>query len=101
MSMGNMNNWSDRIPLGILIGVAILIALAGWNVYETRRQRIELNDQMAQLARAINTRPAANPTPQRPSGPDPAKVYTVKTDGAPSKGPKSAPITIVEISEFQ
>ena len=102
MANGNMNKWSERIPLGIFIGVVILIALAGLNVYQTRQQRIEMNDQMTQLAKAINTRPATNPpAPARPAGPDPEKVYTVKTEGAPFAGSRSAPITIVEISEFQ
>src|SRR6266852_1634757 len=101
MANGNMNNWSEKIPLGILIGVTVLIALAGLNVYETRQQRIEMNDRMTQLATAINSRPAApNPVqPARPSGPDPEKVYTVKTEGAPFEGSKSAPIQIVEISD--
>src|SRR5687767_11462215 len=97
-----MNNWSEKIPLGILIGVVILIVLTGLNAYETRRQRIELNDQMTQLAKAINSRPATSPAqPSRPTGPDPEKVYTVKTDAAPIEGSRSAPIQIVEISEFQ
>ena len=96
-----MNKWSERVPLGILIGVVILIALAGLNVYETRRQRIELNDQIAQLAKVINTRPANPAQPPRPSGPDPDKVYTVKLDGVPIAGSRSAPIQIVEISDFQ
>ena|SRR2546425_11486213 len=102
MANGNTNNWSERIPLGILIGVAILIALAGLNVYETRQQRIEISDRMTQLATAINARPAANPAaPARPSGLDPDRVYTVKTEGAPIEGSKSAPVQIVEISDFQ
>jgi hypothetical protein len=54
---------------------------------------------MAQLASSINTKPAA-PAP-RPTGPDPDKVYTVKTEGAPFVGPGDAPITIAEFSEFQ
>lgn len=100
--MPNGINNSDKIRLGILIGVVLLIALASLNVYETRRQRIELNDQMTQLAKAINTRPATNPAqPPRPSGPDPDKVYTLKTDTAPIEGSRSAPIQIIEISDFQ
>lgn len=92
---------SERTRLGILVGIAVLIAIAGMNLYETRQQRRELNDRMTQLAAAINSRPSGPAAPARPSGPDPEKVYTVKTEGAPFKGAKGAPITIVEISEFQ
>jgi protein-disulfide isomerase len=88
------------VRIAILVGVAALVVLTGMNVYQTRQQRAELNDRMAQLVTALNTKPAAVP-PQRPTGPDPDKVYTVKTEGAPFKGPSGAPITIAEFSEFQ
>jgi len=91
---------SDIIRLGTLIGIAVLIAIAGMNLYETRQQRKDLNERITQLAAAINSKPSGN-SPARPSGPDPERVYTIKTDSAPSDGLKSAPITIVEISEFQ
>ena len=48
---------------------------------------------------------AAKPQPpsqaKRIEAPDPDKVYTVKTDGAPLRGPSSAPITIAAFSDFQ
>ena len=88
------------IRVAILVGVAALVVLTGMNLYETHQQRAELNGKMAQLVTALNTKPAA-PPPQRPSGPDPDKVYTVKTDGAPFLGPNQAPITIAEFSDFQ
>jgi protein-disulfide isomerase len=84
----------------ILGGMAVLILITGMSLYETRRQRTELNDRMAQLIAAVNTKPAS-PAQQRPQGPDPDKVYVVKTDGSPSVGPKGAPITIAEFSDFQ
>jgi protein-disulfide isomerase len=95
MTNDNVNNWSERIPLAILIGMVILIALTALNVYETRRQRIEFNDRIVQLG-SLMIRP-----PTRPSGPDPDKIYTVKTESAPIEGSRSAPVQIVEISDFQ
>ena len=86
--------------VAILVGVAALVVLTGMNVYQTRQQRTELNERMTQLAAALTTKPTT-PAPPRPTGPDPDKVYTVKTEGAPFQGPSAAPVTIAEFSEFQ
>jgi len=40
------------------------------------------------------------PAPQRPQGPDPAKVYAVGVAGAPSVGPATAPLTVVMAYEY-
>src|SRR5438132_11385658 len=91
----------ERVLLAILIGIAVLIAIAGVNLYETRQQRAELNDHLTPLQPAIHSRPANPAAPARLSGPDPNKVYAVNTEDAPFEGPKSAAITIVEFSDFQ
>jgi len=92
---------SLRVLLAILIGVAVLIAIASVNLYETRRERAELNDHLTQLVTAMNSRPAYPAAPTHSSGPDPGKVYSVNTEGAPFEGLKSAPIKVVEFSDFQ
>jgi protein-disulfide isomerase len=101
MANDNSDKTSERILLAILIGIAVLIAIAGVNLYEIRQQRTELKDHLMQLVTAIQSRPANPAAPARLSGPDPNKVYTVNTEGAPFEGPKSAAITIVEFSDFQ
>jgi hypothetical protein len=92
-------SYEALIPVAILVGIVALVIIAGMNLYETRRQRTELNERIAQLVTTAGTKPT--PAPPRQTGPDPEKVYTVKTDGAPFKGPSGAPITIAEFSEFQ
>lgn len=88
-----------------LAGVAILIGITGTDWYESRQQRTSLNERLTQLETrmtALSTKMDSGARAQaRQSGPDPNKVYAVKTDGSPFFGPKSAPVTIVEFSDFQ
>jgi len=49
----------------------------------------------AALAKAASTAPPAPPAP------DMNKVFDIDITGAPIKGPKTAPVTIVEFSDYQ
>jgi hypothetical protein len=92
------------VRLATLTGVAVLIFMGYMDWDETRRLQRGLNERLNQIETRLTQLSAkvdagARPAAQR--GPDPNRVYTVKTDGAPYKGPKNAAVTIAEFSDFQ
>ncbi len=101
---GSPPSRGNQGPL-VLAGVAILLVLGGFSLAEVKGLRKELGEKVAllenkiaDLQRKVEAAPKAQ-APQR--GPDPNRVYTVKTDGAPTKGNPAAPVTIAEFSDFQ
>jgi hypothetical protein len=81
----------------ILFGYLTLLEMRGIHgVLNTRLDQIDT--RLAQLSTKIEQ---AGTRPVERSGPDPNRVYAIKTDGAPFKGPAAAPITIAEFSDFQ
>ncbi len=61
----------------------------------------QLDTRLGQLDARIDQVAKAAPARNQRRGPDPNKVYPIKTAGAPAKGPASAPVTIAEFSDFQ
>ena len=83
-----------------LAGVGVLILLGYLNWQETRAVQKSLDDRLEKVETRLADLAKARPAAAR-QGPDPDRVYSVKTDGAPIKGPAGAPVTIAELSDFQ
>ena len=59
----------------------------------------DIDQRISQLQTQVANVAKAKPAPQQ--GPDPNKVYPIKTDGGPTKGNPTAPIVIAEFSDYQ
>lgn len=90
----------------LLVGVGLLIALGGFSLAEVRSLKKDLGEKIAALdtkVASLQTKVDAVAKGAQPArrGPDPDKVYTVRTEGSPAKGPATAPVVIAEFSDFQ
>ncbi len=93
---------SQTLRLATLGGVValLMISFSNWREIDQIQtsldsKLVQLQTQLAQVSTKVDnvsTRAAAAPAPAR-RGPDPNRVYQIKTAGAPFKGPVSAPIT--------
>lgn len=94
-------------PLGLatLGGVVVLlmISFSNWRVIDRIQSSMDtklgqIETRIAQVSEKVDKVSTAQPARR---GPDPNRVYKVKTAGAPAKGPADAPITVAEFSDFQ
>ena len=90
-----------------LTGIAVLVILAfmTWDQMRQLQSRLDdrlpqIENRLAQLSTKVDQVASRAPAGGS-SGLDPNRIYTVKMDGAPVRGPKSAPVTIAEFSDFQ
>lgn len=97
---------ADPLALITVVGVVavLMISFSNWReldgIEESLSDRLgKIETQVAQLSDKVGRAPAAAAPAQR--GPDPARVYPIKTAGAPTKGPASAAVTVAEFSDFQ
>jgi protein-disulfide isomerase len=98
--------WTSWLPT--TVAVAALVAIAYVNGRQTRAlgDRIdyrldEIDTQISQLSLKVDKVRTLAPSARVASGPDPNRVYAVKTEGAPVEGPLAAAVTIAEFSDFQ
>jgi len=98
---GGSLNW---LPMVLAAG-ALVLGFVAWTdakqvKTDTLKRLVDMDTKLialqTQVATAAKAKPAA---PQQ--GPDPNKVYTVRTEGSPAKGNPTAPIVIAAFSEFQ
>jgi len=93
----------DTLSALTLAGVVAVLMISLSNYREIDRIQTSLDSRLTQIENRItevaNRAPAAAQPLQR--GPDPNRVYEIRTAGAPLKGPATAPVTIAEFSDFQ
>ena len=98
MAPGGGLGWATLIGIGAVLVVSLLSWTATRKLDTSLSARLgQLDSRLTQLSAKVD----AVRAPQQQRGPDPNKVYSVKTDGAPSLGPSTAPVIIAEVSDFQ
>ncbi len=82
----------------ILAGSFLIKSSLDAGTSELEGVRTSLADFKGALQAVARPTPAAAPARR---GPDPEKVHSIRTAGAPARGIETAKVTLVEFSDFQ
>ena len=95
---------ADPMGLATLGGMVLLLLVSFMNwrgiggIQDEMDKRLgQIDSRIAGISEKVDKVSSQQPR----TGPDPNRIYKVKTAGAPSKGPADAPVTIAEFSDFQ
>jgi len=90
------------LPIVLAVGALGLGFVAWTDAKKVRddftKRLVDLDQKMIQLQTQVANAAKAKPPQQ---GPDPNKVYEIKTTGSPTHGNPTAPIVIAEFSDYQ
>jgi protein-disulfide isomerase len=93
-------NW---LPIALAVAALGLGFVAWTNAKQVKddatKRLVDMETKIAALQTQVANAAKAKPAPSQ--GPDPNKVYPVKTDGSPTHGNPTAPIVIAEFSDYQ
>jgi len=93
-------SWLPIVLAIVALGLGFVAWTDGKRVKDdTAKRLVDIDMKLAQLQTQVANVAKAKPAPQQ-QGPDPNKVYTVRSDG-PAKGNPRAPIIIAEFSDYQ
>jgi protein-disulfide isomerase len=91
------------LPMAVAAGALVLGFVAWTDAKKVKddatKRLVDMDTKILALQTQVANVAKAKPAPSQ--GPDPNKVYTVKTDGSPTHGSPTAPIVIAEFSDYQ
>jgi protein-disulfide isomerase len=103
MSMVTRRNRGNTTSSTLLAALIVAGALVG-SAFMISQSMTQMSGSLEEMKTALESATSPREPEQQAAarrGPDPARRYTVKTDGSPARGPEDAKVTIVELSDFQ